>query len=240
MKNLFLILCMSLLFQASFPVFAQLQKDVRYTYEVTIGKKTEAEFWLTEVDNVVFGEIRYKKGKKPIPLRGEQLKGRYRVLEFDSTGMISGVITGDLTRFRGNVEWFSPQTRTVLPIRLRVKQKTTLPESLRPRLGFTEGVYTFQYGTDDYVGHLSVERSGKDSVVLEINNVTGEPSHNLATIDPVKVLIQNNEIIYSINVECEFRIRFFNSVAIVNYVNGKSRCGFGMNASVDGIYWLSK
>ena len=52
------------------------------------------------------------------------------------------------------------------------------------------------------------------------------------------VVISNNVFTYEVKdaPSCEFRVRFFNGFAAVDYVNEKYDCAFGMNATVEGLF----
>jgi hypothetical protein len=66
-----------------------------------------------------------------------------------------------------------------------------------------------------------VKRAGRDSAIIEFNNVTAGPGYNQATIDPVKVAASKNVIIYSMQEGCIIRMRFYNNIAVVDYITMK-------------------
>ncbi|SQB26741.1 hypothetical protein [Chryseobacterium jejuense] len=79
-------------------------------------------------DNVIVGEITYlnTKNKLPITLLGTvEDDNSYRILEFEKSGNVTGVITGKPSEGTFTGSWFSPKTRKELALNL-VKKDTAL------------------------------------------------------------------------------------------------------------------
>jgi hypothetical protein len=234
-----MLMLMFSFFMMSHSSWAQLPQNTKNTYSAIIGTRTKAAIWLVEKDSIVTGEMQYEKGKSPIVLRGIQSGNECRILEFDKTGNITGIITGRLKGKSFTGEWFSPQTRKSFPMNLSLKQSAVLPKSSVKKIKI-EGTYTYGYGKDGPQGYLEVKQASEDSAIIEINNVTAAPAYNQATIDPIKVPFNRNQIICSVQEKCTIRIRFYQDFAVIDYVDEQNDCLFGMNASVDGIYWKGK
>ncbi len=99
-----------------------------------------------------------------------------------------------------------------------------------------EGVYRYGYSEEGHQGYFVVKKINATTAQIEFQNVTAAPAYNQATVDEVKLPIKNNQIVYKMQKNCVFRIRFYNDVAVVHYINDQYDCLFGMNATVDGIY----
>jgi hypothetical protein len=227
------LFCCSLLFCAA---RAQLKPGTLYTWTGTIGKATNVSFWFAERDSVVVGAITYKRSGKPIALRGFHTQDtEYRLMEFGTDGAITGVLTGTAKGNGFTGEWFSPKTRRSHPLQLKLQQAAVPRKPVVLPAKSVSGTYAYSYSEDGPQGLLSV-RQINDSAVIEFNNITAGPAYNQATIEPVTVALQNNGLIYTIQEGCVIRIRFYNDVAVVDYVADASDCLFGMNATVDGIY----
>jgi hypothetical protein len=238
MKNF--LTAIVLLFIGISPASAQLQKNKHYTFQALIGKSTKAQLWLTQTDDIVIGEIEYSKGKRPIALRGIEEDGLFRILEFSPDGTITGIITGKLKNNQFSGEWFSPKSRKSLAIGFKLQEPTTLKGASLLTQSYSGGTYTYSYGKDAHQGYLNVKRISADSAMIEVSNLTAAPAYNQATIEPSTVSVTNNQVIYNVLQGCTIRIRFYSDFAVIDYVNKESDCLFGMNATVDGVYWKRK
>lgn len=235
--NLIRVLIFAFLLLIRFSSFGQIKNGTVYAWDATIGKQTKASIWFEQKDSVVVGEITYLKTNKPIKLRGTVSREQgYRLLEFEPSGNITGIITGTIKDSLFSGDWFSPKTRKELPLVLKLKSSFTAHKAVIGTPTIYEGIYRYGYSKDGYQGYLAVNRINANTAQLEFQNVTSAPAYNLATVDPVKVSVQNNQIIYKMDKNCVFKIRFYNDIAVVDYLNDQYECGFGNNASVDGVY----
>ena len=230
----------AVLLAATGPASAQLQKNKQYSVQALIGKSTKAQLWLIQTDDIIVGEIEYSKGKKPIALRGTEEDGQFRILEFSPDGTITGIITGKLEKNQFTGEWFSPKSRKSLAIGFRLQQPTNVKRASLLKPSYAGGTYTYSYGKDAHQGYLNVKRISADSATIEVSNLTAAPAYNQATIEPSTVSVTKNQIIYKVQEGCTIRVRFYSDFAVIDYVNKESDCLFGMNATVDGIYWKKK
>lgn len=195
--------------------------------------------------NIIAGEITYlnTKEKNPIKLLGTiEPDKSYRLLEFDKTGNITGIITGipASNEFKGN--WFSPKTRKEFS--LEVKRKDTLisSNSIQPGISDIFGDYHYQYSASGYQGDFNLTKLNNDAVSFSILSVTGEPGRNIAEIPTDTVTLTNNEFIYKVpgTDSCEFKVKFYKDFLYVNYTKGYCHGQFGNNAAVDGLYLKTK
>lgn len=225
----------------SLPSISQVKDGTVYSWDATIGKQTKASIWFEKRDSVVVGEITYTKTNKPIKLRGILTKeDGYRLLEFESSGNVTGIITGNFKDSSFSGDWLSPKTRKELSLVLKLKSSFVAPKAVTSIPKVYDGTYRYGYSKDGPQGYLAVKRINANTAQIEFQNHTAAPAYNQATVDSVKVPINNNQIIYKLETNCVFRIRFYNDIAVVDYVNEQYECGFGMNATVDGVYLRGK
>jgi len=192
-------------------------------------------------DSVVVGEIKYLNTKQQLPIKliGRQMEGGVlRIQEFERSGNVSGIITGVIhgTEFKG--EWFSPKSRKDLPIALQ-KQDTIIPsKNLVGNIADCYGEYRYQFSEGGSSGGFTLTKKGNKSI-FDIGCFTAAPAHNMAIIEETEVDLENNQINYIIPEEetCNFKVKFYNSFAVINYTNGECAMGyFGHNAHVDGVF----
>jgi hypothetical protein len=101
--------------------------------------------------NIIVGEITYlnTKGKQPIRLLGTVEDDKsYRLLEFDKTGNITGIIEGTPTEKEFNGSWFSPKTRKELEMKLLSKDTLVSSPSIKTEPNQIFGNYHYQYTCD--------------------------------------------------------------------------------------------
>ncbi len=89
-----------------------LKNQDEFTWNGKINKKIPVFLHYRIVDKLIIGELTYlnTKAKKPIKIIGTIGDDKsLRILEFDPTGNITGILTGlpDKDHFKG--KWFSPK-----------------------------------------------------------------------------------------------------------------------------------
>lgn len=196
-------------------------------------------------DKVIVGEITYlnTKNKLPITLLGTiEDDNSYRILEFEKSGNITGVITGNATDgvFKGS--WFSPRTRKELVLNLVKKDTALASKKIETNVNDLFGRYHYQYSEAGYQGDLEIKRLPDSKAVFGITSVTGEPARNLAQIDDDTINLKATHFTYKLDDtdDCEFKVKFYKGFAVVQYTQGVCSGQFGMNATIEGIYMKTK
>lgn len=191
--------------------------------------------------NLIMGEITYlnTKDKLPIKLFGtiEEDKN-YRLLEFDKTGNITGIITGLPSGKIFNGSWFSPKTRKELSLNLTSKDTVINSPTLATELQNIFGHYHYQYSEAGYQGDFEISKLPDNKAVFGITSVTGEPARNVAQIDDDTIKLNNTFFTYKVpdTDSCEFEVKFYKGLALIRYTKGYCDSQFGMNATIDGIF----
>lgn len=195
--------------------------------------------------NILVGEITYlnTKNKLPITLLGSiDSDNNYRILEFEKTGNITGVITGKPTEgdFKGS--WFSPKTRKELDLNLVKKDTALISKGIETKVEDLFGRYHYQYSEAGYQGDLEIKKLPDSKAVFGITSVTGDPGRNLAQIDDDTINLRTTNFTYKLadTNDCEFKVKFYKGFAVVQYINGVCSGQFGLNATIEGIYLKTK
>lgn len=195
--------------------------------------------------NIIVGEITYlnTKNKLPITLLGTiDSDNNYRILEFEKSGNITGVITGKPAEdvFKGS--WFSPKTRKELALNLVKKDTALVSKKIEAKLEDLYGHYHYQYSEEGYQGDLVIRKFPDSKAVFGITSVTGAPGRNLAQIDDDTISLKTTGFTYKLPYtdDCEFNVKFYKGFAVVQYTQGVCSGQFGMNATVEGIYLKTK
>ncbi|NHN24790.1 hypothetical protein FIA58_003790 [Flavobacterium jejuense] len=195
-----------------------------------------------QIENkIAVGEIIYLNTKEKLPIKviGTVNEGNFRLLEFESSGNITGIISGKITNdnhFTG--DWFSPKNSKNFTLNLTAKDTTLVSPSIKPDTDEMFGKYHYQYSEEGYQGDFSMEKINKNEVVFEIFSVTGEPSRNMAVVERDTILLTSNSFIYNIaNTEdCEFEVTIYKDFITINYTQEYCNSQFGHNATVEGIF----
>lgn len=193
-------------------------------------------------DNIIIGEITYlnTKDKKPIKLLGSiEDDDNYRLLEFDKTGNITGIITGlpNDSAFSGS--WFSPKTRKDLKMNLSAKDTIIKSAAIKATQNEIFGDYYYQYSNEGYQGGLNIKKLKNDKASFDISCVTSDPARNIANVEKDTVTLQGNSFIYKIPeaTNCEFNVKFYKGFVVVKYTKGQEcESQFGHNATIEGLY----
>ncbi len=212
----------------------------------TLNGKTPIFIHYQFDNEVIIGEIIYlnTKNKTPIKLIGtiESWDKKFRLLEFDKTGNITGIITGLPEKDKFNGSWFSPKTRKELTLNLSTKDTVIVSKNYQPKLSEIYGDYHYQYSEAGSQGDFNLTRINNEKVSFNIFSVTSEPARNIAEIETDTIKLTKTEFIYKVGEteDCEFKVKFYKDFAFINYTKGYCIGQFGHNATIEGIYFKTK
>lgn len=195
--------------------------------------------WYTKTKGILHGSLFYtnQKDATPITIIGEEQDGSYFLDEFLQDGTVTGFwhLNPQISSAEG--QWSAPETdkqysASLMHIDTNVKTMSIY------NIGDVSGSYNYSYGEDGGSGSLGVIKIDTNKVVISFSNVTGAPAHNLAELDNDTLEIVNNIATHNDTEfgNCSFQISFYNGFAIVEYIDGKTDCGFGHRATINGIY----
>ncbi|WP_130735201.1 hypothetical protein [Flavobacterium sp. J27] len=200
-----------------------------------------------QIENeIVVGEIIYlnTKEKKPIKVIGNlNSNGNFRLLEFEPTGNITGIITGNITsenHFKG--EWFSPKSRKNFPLDLTVKDTNLIAQNIKANTKEIFGNYSYGYSEAGAQGNFSIEKINENQATFEINCFTSEPARNMAIVDKDTIALPKLSFAYAFpnSEECDFEVQFYKDFVHITYTNGYCTGQFGHNATIEGIFLKTK
>jgi hypothetical protein len=215
-----------------------IKKDI--TWSGTINK-TISVFIHYQIENeIVVGEITYlnTSEKKPIRLIGTLQDENYRLLEFDKSGNITGIITGKTDQDNFNGEWFSPKNRNSFNLQLTKKDTTITTITIQPNLKEIYGTYSYEYGKEGSQGDFTINKINDNQIAFEIFSVTSNPARNMAIVDKDTIELISNSFVYTIpeSEDCEFKVRFYKDFVFINYTKEYCMGQFGHNATIEGIF----
>jgi hypothetical protein len=212
----------------------------------TLNGKTPIFIHYQLDSNIIVGEITYlnTKDKQPIRLLGTVEDDKsYRLLEFDKTGNITGIIEGTPTEKAFNGSWFSPKTRKEFEMKLVSKDTLINSPSIKPEPNQIFGDYHYQYGENGYNGDFEFTKAGGGKAAFHILSLTNvERGPNIAEVEKDTIAYSGNKLIYKIpnSDDCEFRVNFYKDFAYIYYTKGYCEGQFGLNATIDGVYLKTK
>ena len=207
----------------------------------TLKGKTPIFLHYKQDSNLIIGEITYlnTKDKQPITLLGT-IEGdkSYRLLEFEKSGNIAGIITGLPTGDTFNGSWFSPKTRKELTLNLTKKGTVINSLTSDSELQDIFEHYHYQFSEAGYQGDFQITKLPDSKAIFGITSVTGEPARNVAQIDDDTIKLNTTHFIYKMvdTDNCEFEVKFYKGFAYIRYTKGFCDGQFGMNATIDGIF----
>jgi hypothetical protein len=187
------------------------------------------------------GEIVYlnTKEKTPIKLAGTTMDlGYFRLLEFDKTGNITGIVTASQNKNVLEGNWFSPKSRKELSFNASTKDTTI---ASRPKAALHEifGTYQYRYGEEGYQGEFIIRQLPDSKASFSINSVTEAPGRNVAEVNEDTITMSASQFVYQLRDarSCEIMVRFYKEFAFIKYTRGYCQGEFGNNATVDGIFF---
>jgi hypothetical protein len=207
----------------------------------TLGGKTPVFFHYGLDSNLIIGEITYldTKDKLPITLLGTIEKdGSYRLLEFEKSGNITGIITGIPNKNIFYGSWFSPSTRKEYNLSLVKKDTVINFSSVDTKLQDIFGHYHYQYSEAGYQGDFEITELPNSKANFGITSVTGEPARNVAQVNNDTISLATPRFIYNLPdaKDCEFEVKFYKGFAFVQYTKKMCDGQFGFNSTIAGIF----
>lgn len=225
---------------------SKMKSNSEISWTGTLNGKTPVFIHYQLDSNLIVGEITYlnTKDKLPIRLLGtiEEDKS-YRLLEFENTGNITGVIEGKPTEKVFNGLWVSPKTKKELSMALSLKDTLIGVANIKPNEGDIFGSYHYQYGEKGYHGDFDINNLGGNKIDFQILSLTNvERGPNIAEVEKDTITMTDNSFIYKIpgSDSCEFKVTFYKGFVYINYTKGYCKSQFGLNATIDGIYLKTK
>ncbi len=223
---------------------SQSNKEICWTG--TLNGKTPIFIHYQVDSNVIVGEITYLNTRDKLPIRlfgtVEEDKS-YRLLEFDKTGNITGIIEGTPTEKEFKGSWVSPRTKKELSMKLQSKDTLISSPSIKPDPNQIFGDYHYQYGENGYNGDFEFNKVGDGKAAFHILSLTNvERGPNIAEVEKDTIAFSGDNFIYKIpeSDNCEFKVIFYKDFAYINYTRGYCESQFGLNATIDGIYLKAK
>ncbi|GAA4343057.1 hypothetical protein [Flaviaesturariibacter amylovorans] len=211
-----------------------------HAWSGTLGGRVPVLLQFAVHDSVVRGSILYQRSKerKPILLLGHLEPEGYRLFEFAPDGSVTGILLGKMTGSSFDGTWHDPGSERALPFALAPSDSGMLVSAPRPVTGAAAGgSYAYSFGETGAAGGIDVTVAG-DSARFDINCVTRGPAHNIADLQTGPLPLKGNSLIYAdpATPGCRFRIRFYEGFLVIDYLESQYDCGFGHNATVEGIF----
>jgi hypothetical protein len=203
-----------------------------------LDSKYPISMWIIEKQDVIFGQVKYENASnKPIRLVGVPYKEGIELVEFLDDGEICGIWKGKFEKNGYIGYWYSVEGNK--NYKFILEKNDTILSDIDTNIITTNyvGNYRYRHGENGPEGYISIDKK-ENYFTLTCSNVTGEPSRNIANFQIDTLRIINNKSICDLNKDglCVFMINFYNDFIIINSIDGKRDCGFGLNANVDGIY----
>ncbi|HWK03486.1 MAG TPA: hypothetical protein VNS58_07635 [Puia sp.] len=215
-----------------------------YFWSGSINPRIPIFVWLAEKDSILQGTVTYTKtkNKTPIKLIGQiSTDGQIRVCEYQKDGTISGIFAFDKLDVAANGMWLSTTHDKEFSFELTARDTILLNIDTGFQPVTIPGEYVYMYGTEGSQGYVSIKKIKDIKISFEIQSVTSAPGRNLAEVDLDTVALRNNQFVYKLrhSKECQFQVKFYNNFLVVRYLKDYGDCGdiFGMNATVDGIFY---
>jgi hypothetical protein len=224
-----------------------------YQFKGKLNNKISVFLWFVANGSVLKGEVTYlnTKVRKPISivgtirliddfssLPGDKTKELFaaEIYEFSKQGYIAGIYDGAFKGRHFNGTWSKPGSERELKFNLSHSDSVLAKPDTVLTTKNIAGEYLYRFGKKGSQGGIDIKQIDKTNYLISMNCVTGGPSYNVAEVAPFKVHMINNNFIYSVpNTDCKFKISFFDNFAVVTSLRG-IECGFGLNASIDGVF----
>ena len=208
----------------------------------TINGKIPILLYYHFENEVIIGKIIYLNTKNKIPIRiiglVEDDTPMLRLLEFEESGNVTGIISANISDYHFKGTWFSPLNRKELTIELTKKDTLITSSNNCADSNAIYGKYHYQFSEAGYQGDFEIKRISNSKSTFMISSVTNDPARNIAQIDEDTVTVINNQFTYKLanTDDCEFKVMFYKDFAYIKYTKGFCEGQFGNNADIDGLF----
>jgi hypothetical protein len=208
------------------------------TYAGKLDGKIEVDVQVHGLGDVARGTLTYKKSGKPILVLGAfHTDGTFFLREYQPDGNVTGVLSGIEKTQKLTGSWYAPGTDKEMKLELAavtVQEEGTVAWPYAAQQ--VVGEYGYHYGKDGPRGSIVVKQAG-DKVRFAIECVNGAPGHNMAMIEEAEAVLTGSELHYKMpEMDCEFKIQFFDGFAVVSHVDERTDCEFGNGAGIEGDF----
>ena len=221
------------------------EEPVFYKWAGNIRSNIPVSAWFVVKGKILKGELTYLKTKyrSPITILGSVKEhNRVEFSEFQKNGLITGTFSGKLSNDSCTGTWSSPKSGRDFPFELVFKDTTLANADTSFIPASIPGEYAYKFGDKGPGGGITIKEISHELYSFEINCVTGAPGYNVAELTADSIRFSDNAVVYSMPHadKCQFSIKVFKGFLIIDYLNENYDCGFGLNASVDGVFLKTK
>ena len=228
-------------------------KEIHGLYQFTgkLNGKIPIFLWFVAKNGVLKGEVTYlnKAARQPIIIYGtivlvdefnafgdKIVRNGALIYEFNKNGYVTGTY---MATFKGAIfegTWSKPGSEKELQFNLSHSDSVVSKHDTVLTPNKIAGEYLYRFGEKGSQGGIDIKQIDKTNFLITVECTTPAPAYNEAVVEPVKVHMIGNTFIYSIpETDCKFRVSFFNNFAVITRLQG-TECGFGFNASIDGVF----
>jgi hypothetical protein len=211
----------------------------KHLYKGTINNNIEIKLTLTFDNDVIYGNVVYKKSGKPITLIGyRDDENNIYLNEFYQSKEITGIYSGKISSVDSiSGDWYGGNYEVGKAFVIHRTEALSL-DVAEFKEDFT-GNYAYHYAVENGAnGSMSIEVKD-DSISYSFDCTTSGPAFNIASLMATSKL-NKNHVKYSDqneNGRCAFEIYFVPGGAFVRHTGLGFECGFGMNAQLGGCYF---
>lgn len=217
--------------------------NVPYYWAGTINKTIPVFLHFTFVDSIFIGELTYLNTKRKVPLfiiGSIEDDSSYRLLEFENSGNISGVISLNHSDNSLDGAWYSTKNDLDFEIALSKKDTVLPPKNIDVGRSDIYGTYAYSYGEKGSQGTFEINKTAQGDAEISAFSVTRDPSRNIAELEKDTLAILGNSFTYKqpSSDSCSYKIQLYKKFLVVKYLSGPGDCfsQYGVNADITGIY----
>jgi len=220
-----------------------------YKFTGKLNDKYPIFLWFVVKDSVLKGEVTYLKTAKrqPIAIAGQITKDLgMTIYEFTPKGYVTGTYSGEFKTGGLKGTWTTPGSDKELPYNLIPKDTVLTGVDMNLKPTSINGTYEYHFKRENAKetggdGGIDIKQLNTKEFLVDINCITASPQNNLADLWTFKVQATNGGITFKIpETDCRFRIRVFKDVIVIDRLSGDGICGFGNNASIEGVFWKTR
>ena len=234
----------------SFVCLGQPQKSATningvYKFAGKLNNKYPVFLWFVVKDSVIKGEVTYLKtaNRVPITIAGQITKDMGMTLyEFTSKGYVTGIYSGEFKADGLKGSWTAPGSGKEVTYNLIPKDTVLAAIDMSLKPAAINGTYEYHFKKENAKesggdGGIDIKQINAKDILVDINCITASPQNNLADLQTFKVQMIKGQIIFKVpDTDCNFRIRIFRDLIVIDRLSGNGDCGFGMNASIEGVF----
>lgn len=214
--------------------------DSQFYWKGTLNSGSNFFLTFKKSEDFIYGVITMKKQSKAIVnqiIGTKDEDGKYRIIVFDTFGMITDILISLYIENEFSGKWFETSSNKEMEFISKKVDTSVNLEELNTDINNIVADYHYQYGNNGTRGDIIIKKVKNKKISITIGSFLNNYSNNYAELK-IDSIEKMTTIYYNIpdSDSCQIRLKFFKKFAWITYKTKNCKGIFGQNTTLEGIY----